>query len=118
MQLASLSPTILPTVTSLAPPIELRETLAVLPPPAPSVPPPSPAQRLKLDGKERERAERCLANVVYFEARSEPFRGQVAVAQVVLNRVFSPFYPNDICSAVYQNANRRLACQFTFACDG
>lgn len=118
VQLASLGPAILPTVTPLAPAIELPETLAVLPPPAPGVPPPSPAQRLKLDGKERERAERCLANAVYFEARSEPFRGQVAVAQVVVNRVFSPFYPNDICSVVYQNANRRLACQFTFACDG
>ena len=82
------------------------------------MPPPSPAQRLKLDGKERERAERCLANAVYFEARSEPFRGQVAVTQVLLNRVFSPFYPNDICSVVYQNAKRHLACQFTFACDG
>ncbi len=118
VQLASLGPAILPPDTTLAPPIELPATLAVLPPPAPGVPPPSPAQRLKLDGKERERAERCLANAVYFEARSESFRGQVAVAQVVLNRVFSPFYPSDICSVVYQNANRRLACQFTFACDG
>jgi len=40
------------------------------------------------------------------------------VAQVVMNRVFSPFYPNDVCGVVYQNANRHLACQFTFACDG
>jgi len=118
IQLASLGPAILPPATQLAPPIDLPKTLAVLPPPAPGVPPPSPAQRLRLEGKERERAERCLANAVYFEARSEPFRGQVAVAQVVLNRVFSPFYPNDVCSVVYQNANRRLACQFTFACDG
>jgi spore germination cell wall hydrolase CwlJ-like protein len=45
-------------------------------------------------------------------------RGQIAVAQVVINRVFSPFYPNDVCDVVYQNANRHLACQFTFACDG
>jgi spore germination cell wall hydrolase CwlJ-like protein len=37
---------------------------------------------------------------------------------VVINRVFSPFYPNDICGVVYQNAHRHLACQFTFACDG
>jgi len=35
-----------------------------------------------------------------------------------MNRVFSPFYPNDVCGVVYQNANRHLACQFTFACDG
>jgi spore germination cell wall hydrolase CwlJ-like protein len=37
---------------------------------------------------------------------------------VVLNRVFSPYYPKDICSVVFQNAHRRLSCQFTFACDG
>ena len=81
---------------------------------------PTPAELLGLDinPKERARAERCLANAVYFEARSEPLRGQIAVAQVVMNRVFSPFYPKDVCSVVYQNANRRLACQFTFACDG
>jgi spore germination cell wall hydrolase CwlJ-like protein len=80
--------------------------------------PKSPAERLGLSGKERERQEKCLANAVYFEARGEPVRGQIAVAQVVLNRVFSPFYPNTVCGVVYQNANRHLACQFTFACDG
>lgn len=89
-----------------------------MPRPAPGVPPPSPAERLHLEGKERVRAERCLANAIYFEARSEPVRGQMAVAQVVVNRAFSGFYPNDICGVVYQNAGRRLACQFTFACDG
>ncbi len=85
---------------------------------APGAPPPSPAQRLKLEGKEYAKAERCLANAIYFEARSEPIRGQMAVAQVIVNRAFSGFYPNDICGVVYQNAHRRLACQFTFACDG
>jgi spore germination cell wall hydrolase CwlJ-like protein len=85
---------------------------------APPPPPPTPAELLGLVGKERAKAERCLANAVYFEARGEPLRGQIAVAQVVLNRVFSPYYPNDICSVVYQNADRHLACQFTFACDG
>jgi len=45
-------------------------------------------------------------------------RGQIAVAQVVMNRAFSGFYPNDVCGVVYQNAHRHLACQFTFACDG
>ncbi len=81
---------------------------------------PTPAERLGLDAdpKERAKAEKCLANAVYFESRSEPLRGQIAVAQVVMNRVFSPFYPKDVCSVVYQNAHRRLACQFTFACDG
>jgi spore germination cell wall hydrolase CwlJ-like protein len=78
----------------------------------------SPAARLKLSGAARAKAEKCLANAVYFEARDEPVRAQVAVAQVVLNRVFSPYYPNNVCGVVYQNAGRHLACQFTFACDG
>jgi spore germination cell wall hydrolase CwlJ-like protein len=80
--------------------------------------PRSPAERLALAGAARAKAEKCLANAVYFEARDEPVRAQIAVAQVVLNRVFSPFYPNDVCGVVYQNVHRRLACQFTFACDG
>jgi hypothetical protein len=83
-----------------------------------AAPPMSPADRLGLKDKEYARAERCLANAIYFEARSEPLRGQMAVAQVVVNRAFSGFYPNDICGVVYQNASRHLACQFTFACDG
>jgi Cell Wall Hydrolase len=80
--------------------------------------PKSPAEHLGLQGKARAKAERCLANAIYFEARSEPVRGQIAVAQVVLNRAFSTFYPEDVCGVVYQNANRHLSCQFTFACDG
>jgi len=78
----------------------------------------SPADRLGLAGQPRAKAEKCLADAVYFEARGEPFRGQEAVAQVVMNRVFSGFYPNNVCGVVYQNANRHLACQFTFACEG
>jgi spore germination cell wall hydrolase CwlJ-like protein len=78
----------------------------------------SPAERLKLAGTPRARAEKCIADAVYFEARGEPLKGQEAVAQVVMNRVFSGYYPNDVCGVVYQNANRHLACQFTFACEG
>jgi len=78
----------------------------------------SPAERLKLTTTARTKAEKCLADAIYFESRGEPVRGQIAVAQVVMNRVFSPFYPNDVCGVVYQNAHRHLACQFTFACDG
>jgi spore germination cell wall hydrolase CwlJ-like protein len=77
----------------------------------------TPAERLGLDGKARAKAEKCLAEAVYFEARGEPVRGQIAVAQVVMNRVFSGFYPTTVCGVVYQNAHRHLACQFTFACD-
>jgi len=80
--------------------------------------PKSPAERLNLAGAKRAKAEKCLANAVYFESRSEPVRGQIAVAQVVMNRVFSGYYPSDVCGVVYQNAHRHLACQFTFACDG
>jgi hypothetical protein len=78
----------------------------------------SPAVRLGLIGKPRAKAEKCVADAVYFEARGEPLRGQMAVAQVVMNRVFSGRYPNDVCGVVYQNAGRHLACQFTFACEG
>ncbi len=78
----------------------------------------TPAERLGLfDEKARAKSEKCLAEAVYFEARGEAVRGQIAVAQVVLNRAFSGFYPSTVCGVVYQNKHRHLACQFTFACD-
>ncbi len=64
------------------------------------------------------REQRCLAEAIYFEARSEPEEGQAAVAQVVLNRAKSGLYPTSVCGVVYQNRHRHLACQFTFACEG
>jgi len=79
--------------------------------------PRTPAERLDLSGKSRAKHQQCLANAIYFEARGEVERGQMAVAQVVLNRVFSGYYPGNVCDVVYQNAHRHLACQFTFACD-
>jgi hypothetical protein len=80
--------------------------------------PMSPSDRLGLDEKGRTKAEKCLAEAIYFEARGEHVAGQMAVAQVILNRAFSGKYPNTVCGVVYQNAHRHLACQFTFACDG
>ena len=78
----------------------------------------TPAERLGLfDEKARAKSEKCLAEAIYFEARGEAVRGQIAVAQVVMNRAFSGFYPNTVCGVVYQNKHRHLACQFTFACD-
>ena len=78
----------------------------------------TPAERLGLlDEKSRAKSEKCLAEAVYFEARGEAVRGQIAVAQVVMNRTFSGFYPNTVCGVVYQNKHRHYACQFTFACD-
>jgi spore germination cell wall hydrolase CwlJ-like protein len=96
---------------------------AVVPDASPDAPPNAtrkrtPAERLELVGAKRQKAHSCLANAIYFEARSEPEKGQIAVAQVVINRAFSGYYPNDICGVVYQNKHRHLSCQFTFACDG
>ena len=62
--------------------------------------------------------QRCLAVGIYFEARGESVKGQAAVAQVILNRVKNPTYPNSICGVVYQNDHWRNRCQFSFACDG
>ncbi|MDO9058595.1 MAG: cell wall hydrolase [Bradyrhizobium sp.] len=78
----------------------------------------TPAERLGLlDEKSRAKSEKCLTEVIYFEARGEAVRGQIAVAQVELNRAFSGKYPETVCGVVYQNKHRHLACQFTFACD-
>ena len=61
----------------------------------------------------------CLAQAVYYEARSESEDGQRAVAQVVLNRVRHPAWPNSVCGVVYQGPMRAGGgCQFTFTCDG
>jgi spore germination cell wall hydrolase CwlJ-like protein len=61
--------------------------------------------------------QKCLAEAIYFESANEPLKGQAAVAQVVLNRVRNPTYPNTICGVVYQNEDWRNRCQFSFACD-
>ena len=60
----------------------------------------------------------CLAEALYFEARGEPIKGQLAVGEVVLNRVEDPRYPDSICKVVNQGTGRRFACQFTYTCDG
>ncbi|WJE87924.1 endolysin [Phage C48C1] len=65
----------------------------------------------------------CLALNVYHEARSESLAGQYAVADVVLNRVESPIYPNNVCDVVYQGIMWegfpvRDKCQFSWYCDG
>ena len=60
----------------------------------------------------------CLAEALYFEARGEPIKGQLAVGEVILNRVEDPRYPSSICKVVNQGTGRRFACQFTYTCDG
>lgn len=61
---------------------------------------------------------RCLTEALYFEARGESVRGQFAVAEVILNRVDSPRFPDTICKVVYQGTGRKFECQFTYSCDG
>lgn len=60
----------------------------------------------------------CLAEAIYFESRGEPIAGQIAVAEVVLNRVDSRRYPNSICGVTKQGVGAGRACQFSYACDG
>jgi spore germination cell wall hydrolase CwlJ-like protein len=60
----------------------------------------------------------CLTTAIYYEARSESVTGQLAVAQVVLNRVKHPAYPDNVCDVVFEGAQRTTGCQFTFTCDG
>ncbi|HKK36522.1 MAG TPA: cell wall hydrolase [Paracoccaceae bacterium] len=58
----------------------------------------------------------CLAKAVYFEARGEPEAGKVAVAEVVLNRVAHPDYPDSVCGVVEDAGGG--GCQFSWTCDG
>ena len=68
----------------------------------------------------------CLALNVYHEARDQPFIGQVAVAQVVMNRVYDDRYPDTVCEVVTQGPTYswkpdfavRHRCQFSWYCDG
>ena len=60
----------------------------------------------------------CLAQAVYYEAGFEPTAGGEAVAQVVLNRMRHPIFPHTVCGVVYQGADLRTGCQFSFTCDG
>jgi spore germination cell wall hydrolase CwlJ-like protein len=67
--------------------------------------------------RERERAEQCLALNIYHEARSEPRKGQEAVAAVTINRVASPAFPDSVCQVVQQGGKKRNRCQFSWWCD-
>ena len=78
------------------------------------------ARALRIDnsGVDRGRALDCLTAAIYYEAASEPDQGQRAVAQVILNRVAHPAFPNTVCGVVYQGSERSTGCQFSFTCDG
>lgn len=67
--------------------------------------------------------EKCLAEAIYFESRGEPFLGQVAVGVVVIRRVNSPKFPNNICDVVHEGRHWkgnpiRNRCSFSYYCDG
>jgi spore germination cell wall hydrolase CwlJ-like protein len=110
LQLASLTPALIQLPLYIAP-VPVTEPLA------------GQAPEKTLNGsllgtaKNQARERKCLTDAIYFESRGEPESGQYAVAQVVMNRVRSPHYPDTICGVVYQNKNWRNRCQFSFACD-
>lgn len=58
----------------------------------------------------------CLARAIYYEARGEEMAGQIAVAQVVLNRARSKKWPDTICGVINQGVARGEKCQFSYAC--
>lgn len=60
----------------------------------------------------------CLSEALYFEARGETLKGQFAVAEVILNRVKSTRFPNNLCGVIHQGTGRKYQCQFTYTCDG
>jgi len=66
----------------------------------------------------------CLAKNIYFEAAVESTAGKLAVAQVTINRVNSPKFPNTVCGVVKQGIHYksgipvRHRCQFSWYCDG
>ena len=69
--------------------------------------------------KMAESEKLCLTQAIYHEARGESRDGQLAVANVIINRAMNKRYPSTICGVVFQNADHgRYKCQFTFACDG
>jgi hypothetical protein len=64
------------------------------------------------------RALKCLTDAIYYESATESDSGQRAVAQVIINRMRHPTYPNNICGVIYQGSERRTGCQFSYSCDG
>jgi spore germination cell wall hydrolase CwlJ-like protein len=112
---ALLDPSLPPMLTGF----QAVEANAQLPFAGTSGPAATPLAFSNMDALAGMRALDCLAQAIYYEARSEPEEGQRAVAQVVLNRVRHPAWPNSVCGVVYQGPARPGGgCQFTFTCDG
>lgn len=67
--------------------------------------------------------EVCLVQTIYFEARGETLRGQLAVANVILERVSNKYFPNTICKVVksgkyFKGSPVKNRCAFSYWCDG
>ena len=74
-----------------------------------------------LDSMKKPRMNRelkCLSEALYFESRGEDLEGQIAVADVIINRKNSKNFPNTICRVVSEGSHKRNACQFSYNCDG
>jgi N-acetylmuramoyl-L-alanine amidase len=95
-----------------APSIEPATTAAA--PQIATIPPEPLMPAYKATPAERQ----CLALAIYFEARAESVQGQQAVAAVILNRVRSEKFPDDICAVVKEGNGQRHRCQFSWYCDG
>lgn len=89
-----------------------------LDPGAAEPPPPARPFYLKASKADRAQALQCLTQAIYYEAATEPLKGQQAVAQTVINRLRHPGYPKSVCGVVFQGAMRDTGCQFSFTCDG
>ncbi len=103
-----------------------EDDLAYLGPRVSQPSPPRPEQKVKfsndwLDAQpyiEGDAQWRCMAEALYFEARGESVKGQYAVAEVIMNRVASPHFPDTVCHVVHQGGVQRYHCQFSYHCDG
>jgi spore germination cell wall hydrolase CwlJ-like protein len=87
-------------------------TLPLRPAPTPVVQPLSAMVEAQASGAALDAEATCLATAVYFESMGEPLEGQLAVAQVVINRTKSGLYPTSLCGVVKQKA------QFSFVRSG
>lgn len=113
-------PTMLPQVEPVVlRPVEVAEAVRINAAIPFSTAPNPPAAPFTFAGgdADRERAVACLAAAVLYEAGND-LEAQQSVAQVVLNRVRHPAFPNTICGVVFQGSERSTGCQFTFTCDG
>lgn len=107
-----------PTLELGANGLDAQKRNAAMPAQAGALRPARPFAFSPATAADRARALRCLTQGVYYEAALESTKGQEAVAQVILNRVRDPNYPNTICGVVFEGAERTTGCQFSFTCDG